>query len=576
VRVKRFGCFVLLLVLSASVFAQESGTEVSEKLRHEHLLASQILADIPNLKLGENRAFVYAKLGGLSCKSDAQNAHAMFEKAITELINAQQQAESSQNKSGYQNDLILSQSTRPQILNLVASCDAEFALDSLFRTRPAAVAKAISQFPTSSKIGGNRWMYNNTAQSELNMEQMLTRLAATQSPERAVALLKDSLKKGITSETLSLLTQLSEKDPTAANDAASDVVGKLVQTKFMIENQPNYQQIGTATNFLTTYTSDGATNRPLKFNDSQMRQLAGNLVSLYLQQSERYGSYVVSPTVVIQIAEKLVPSSVEALKQRQQVNVRRGDYDPELNKLLSSDASAETLVSEAKRLPVASRSSVFQTAAARFAQRGELDRALALLNENFSDEMLDQATQSLKSQYASTLMYAGRFTEAEALIDQLQDGARLSSLINLANVIYQKDPEKNKEYATAVLGKARSLVSDQPENSNEFSNLMQIITAYGNITPTEAFRTFEPLIPQMNELTDAYATVNQFQGGGNVRQGEYLMSQGANFGYYYDPSIFRTLAKNDFDRTMRLIDGFSRREVRLGMQLQLAEMINNQ
>jgi len=135
---------------------------------------------------------------------------------------------------------------------------------------------------------------------------------------------------------------------------------------------------------------------------------------------------------------------------------------------------------------------------------------------------------------------------------------------------------KNKSYALSVLGKARSLISDQPENSTEFSNLMQIVAAYGNISPDEAFRSFEPLIPQINELSDAFAIVNQFQGGGNMRQGEYLLSQGFSFGYYYDPSIVSVLAKNDFDRTMKLIDGFSRREVRLALLLQLAENVNNQ
>jgi hypothetical protein len=127
-----------------------------------------------------------------------------------------------------------------------------------------------------------------------------------------------------------------------------------------------------------------------------------------------------------------------------------------------------------------------------------------------------------------------------------------------------------------VLGKARSAISDRPENSTEFSNLMQIIAAYGNIAPDEAFRSFESIISQMNELADAYAIVNQFQGGGNMRQGEYLLSQGISFGLYYDQSILRVFVKNDFDRTMKLIDGFSRREIRLSMLLFLAENANYQ
>ena len=172
-------------------------------------------------------------------------------------------------------------------------------------------------------------------------------------------------------------------------------------------------------------------------------------------------------------------------------------------------------------------------------------------------------------------MYAGKYTEAETMIDQLPEYGRSIILINLANTIYRADPEKNKSYALSVLGKARSLVSDQPENSTEFSNLMQVIIAYSDIAPDEAFRSFEPLVPQINELSDAYATVNQFQGGGNMRQGEFPLSQGVSFGFYYDPSVFRLFAKNDFDRTMKLIDAFSRREIRLALLLYLAEYPNN-
>ena len=61
-----------------------------------------------------------------------------------------------------------------------------------------------------------------------------------------------------------------------------------------------------------------------------------------------------------------------------------------------------------------------------------------------------------------------------------------------------------------------------------------------------------------------------------TRQGEFLMTQGISYGYYgADFSLLRALAKNDFDRTMNLIDTFSRREIRIALKLQLAESIMN-
>ena len=89
--------------------------------------------------------------------------------------------------------------------------------------------------------------------------------------------------------------------------------------------------------------------------------------------------------------------------------------------------------------------------------------------------------------------------------------------------------------------------------------MMQIIQSFAMIEPSEAFRLYEPLIPQMNELSDASAVINGFQGSGNVRQGEYMLINGDSFGYYgADFSVLQPLAKTDFDRTLNLINTFTR------------------
>jgi hypothetical protein len=161
------------------------------------------------------------------------------------------------------------------------------------------------------------------------------------------------------------------------------------------------------------------------------------------------------------------------------------------------------------------------------------------------------------------------------MIDELPENGRGNALINLANAIYQKNPAENKSYAVAILGKARALISDKPENSGEMQNLMQIINAYSTVEPSEAFRLFEPLIGQMNELSDAAAIINGFQGNSNVRQGEFLMTNGYSWGFYVgDFSVFSKLATTDSDRTTNLINGFTRREIRISLKMQLAENLN--
>ena len=76
----------------------------------------------------------------------------------------------------------------------------------------------------------------------------------------------------------------------------------------------------------------------------------------------------------------------------------------------------------------------------------------------------------------------------------------------------------------------------------------------------------------MNELSEAAVIISGFQRSSNIQKGEFLMTQGIPLGFYgADFSVLQILLKNDFDCTMSLIDGFTRREIRIALKLQLAE-----
>ena len=67
-----------------------------------------------------------------------------------------------------------------------------------------------------------------------------------------------------------------------------------------------------------------------------------------------------------------------------------------------------------------------------------------------------------------------------------------------------------------------------------------------------------------------------FQKGSNVKGGEFVITNGNSLGIIsFDSSIFKKLAEKDFDRTMNLINNFSRRENQIALKMQLAEGILN-
>ena len=567
--------FLLLFIFPAYTFSQIDEA-AKEKQRRKTMVIERILSDVPNLKLNENRALVYAKVGNLIWQSDAKRARALFQNAVGELLNAQTLAEADRKNIGYQNDLLTGQTTRPQILNAVASRDAELALEYLYKTRPAKISQVMSaSSDKKSKISNQYSNYGYLIQNEINLEQSFMRLAADQNPERAIKLLKESLKKGLSNETLNQLKKLCEKDAASADQLATEIVGKIIQSGFDAENQANYHNANIATSFLTEFIREKSpTEKFIKFENSQMQNLADRLIAYFLQQNARYGNY--SAYSILPIAEKLAPTSVAKIKQAGKNNSRRGlDFydDPEINKLLNNaDTTTEELLSKAGNFPVESRRQIYQTAANKLVQNGDLSRAAEILNDNFSDDALEDALRNLNWQYSYHLISAGKFEQAELVIDEMPENTRLNLLVNLANAIYQKNPADNKSYAAAILGKARALISEQPEDNGEMSGLMQIISTYSAIEPVEAFRLYESLISQINELSDAAIKINGFNRNSNVKQGEFVISSGNPLNFLgADFSVLGKLAANDFERTLNLINGFTRRETVISLQLQLLE-----
>ena len=570
--------FLSVVLLPSILLAQDQGADAAakEKLRRRNALIEQVLADLSNMVLGENRAFIGVRIGSLLWDSDEKRARAMFQTAANELMNAQTFAETAQKKTGNQNDLATGGQTRTQILTAIANRDAELALDLLVKTRPTLIARAMASQAAADKKPATNGNYYYLAQNETNLEQSFIRLAAEQNPERMVKLLKDALSKDVTNETINLLKKLHSKDPDAAKEIGSRIVDKLIRSNFKNSGQPNYQVMQTVINFLNDYTNSRNSNdKSFRFDESQMANLSEKLISYFLENGAGQAGYMAYS--IVPIAEKLSPSSVEALKKIAKASSGRGDwggYDPDLQKVFSSNLTADQMLAEVKKFPPEGQLQIYQRAAAKFVEQGDMARATAIINEDLPDEYRDDAIRNLNVQYANNLIGAGKFAEAERLIDEQPENNRTYALINLATAIYQKDPIENKTYAMAVVGKVRAFLPEKPEDNTDMQGFMQIVNAYLTIDPSEAFRMYERLVPQINELAEASVVLSPFQGNNNVRRGEFVLSEGNSFGYYgVDGSAFSTFANKDLDQTVKLVDMFSRREIRIALKLQLAESL---
>jgi hypothetical protein len=574
--------FVFVLLLASTGVAQTTTAQDPEaaklKVERRAKLVSSISRDAAEFVLPENGAIVSARLGVTIWKEDPERAGSQFRNAVASLIAAQDSAEASKSSSRSY-DLLNSQSVRPMIINYIAVADAEFALESLYKSRPIAVQKALAQRSSQTKLNpGQNFAY--LAQQETNLEQRLIRMVAEQKPQRSAEMLKETIKKQISSETLAMLKTLWEKEPANANELANGVVDRLIAAPFWTSNnQANYELFNVSNAILGEFARDRSPEeKGLTFDESRMRSLARKVISSYIEHGTGMG-YV--PLQAIEpIANRFGLSASFAQLRTVAKSTRSFGHmgpsqdDPEYTKLMAGNPKADTLLAEAKKFPPETRRSIYITAANRMSDEGQYGRALAMLNEQLEDDALENAISSLNWYYAHLLVQRGQYDAAEALMMQFNENNRISALTSLATTIFNQDQKENRSRANAILQRVRSILPETPETNSEFSQLFQLINVMANVDPTEAFRNLEPLVDDMNRLTEAWAVVNAFQGG-NVRSGEYSLAGGNNLGIYLDPGMVKNLADNDFSRTLALVDGFSRREMRVMILMSLLEMQTN-
>jgi hypothetical protein len=219
--------FILFLFCLPPTPAQTSPTEsetekneAREKLVNQtYKLLEEGLAEAESLKLWENRALAFAMAGELLWKKDQKQARALFRNAADELIRGNVQPKE---KSGNYGEFYYWQQRSPRrvILLLIATHDADLAIELLKETRPPGLQAAIDSQKIPAVKGQNRTAVErsikksneNRVNEEINLEQQFAVKAAEQDPEKAARIIRESLKKGVSRSAINLIQKVSKKD----------------------------------------------------------------------------------------------------------------------------------------------------------------------------------------------------------------------------------------------------------------------------------------------------------------------------------------------------------------------------
>lgn len=557
-----------LIVVNAlvGVSAQTDGGKVNEKLKQQAALLEQIAKDADALRLPENRALVSAKLGDAFWATDEKRARQMFQNSINALIAAQIEAEGEKKPPGIFHGLLYGVSPRQEILTMIASRDAEFALDAFYKSRPSKVAQALATAAagTDSKDSKSR----QCAVNETNFEQGLISKFGDQNPPRALKLFRESLAKGVTYEALNLIEKLKTKDLELARQLAAEVAGKLLATDFEKDSQ--------AANLTPAFVNEyGKKPEPdaivIKVDDKILRDLTAKMVRNILKLDS--GEYDIE--YILPMVEKYAPESLAALKQRKakyDKENKREEYDA-FGKLMEGDPSAEKLLSEADKYPDELKNQIYYSAAEKIAQTGNVEGAKKLIASRLPEGERENYLTQINYNLIQQAITAEKYDEAALLINQIPvENSRFYFFIQLATTIYQKKPAENKQRALNVIKQARALISQPVETLEDIAFMTQIAATVAEIEPEQSFQILENLIYQSNEFIEASAIVSRYRNDGSVRKGELIVnSYGSVNGLNNLAQILATLKKKDFGRTSVLINGFQRLEIRVSLEMQLIE-----
>ena len=564
----RFLFFLALLIFPTAIFAQNDEEAAKEKIRQQTEFLEQVLGDAKNLRLPENRAFVFGKVGNALWQTDEKRARQLFQDAITDLIAAQTEAATEKNGKQWFGNLIYGQSPRWEILYMLANRDADFALEAMVRTRPPKLNDLLAGKKTDYQTQTGQYV-----NSENQNEQRLLGIAAQQNPERAVKLLRESLKKGVNYETFGLVRQIFEKNEKTGNELAEEVGQKILEMPLDETNRDSSLLQSFLTEFARPPTPE---NKSAKISDALIRSLSDKVLKFLLAQNN---SIYVNDSA-FKIIEKFSPAAVAQVRQKQaklqEQNQNMSERDKDYSRLMQNDVSADELLSQVGKFQSYQRTEIYQRAAQKIAQSGNISQARNILSDNLPDEEADRYLSQFDYNAANQAAAQGNFAEVNALINQISDeNLRLSALINLASAIYQKNPKENQSQAAAVLDQARAILPDTPENLAEINSLLGIASNYVQIDAAQAFRLTESVVPALNEFSEASAVLAKFNSGGNFRQGEFQINTNGNFLRTYNLTyLLQRLKAVDFGRAVQLTKNFNRLDVRLALQLQIIDSIS--
>jgi hypothetical protein len=562
--------FTLILLLLTNATAQEiapvdKSKEEEQKAQAELekkalSLLDETLDGAQLLKLPENRSYIFATAADLLWTHDEKRARGFFQDALNALADAIRNTGASELARDPTGWVLMEQ--RREILVNAARHDPQFALDLLRTSRQAFTENMPS--------------YARYMDQELLLEQSIAAEVAAKDPKKALQMAQESLAKGISYETMSLLRQLQMKDGEAATSFANDLIKKLHTTDFTKNPQAAYVALELL-HMLTQPVKPASKLKPLALDEQTKNDLADTLINAAMNGSPEQPVFMMLQPLMPEL-EKRAPERIAQLRRKLAESADKLDPMYKMMMQYSSlmrDGKPEELLAAAAKAPPDMRGNLYRSAALKFMESGDLERARQIISDNLKGDDRDRWLAQVDQQIIARALKENKLDEARKLLERINPKeARLAQIAVMATKLFEKGDRKT---ALALLDETQELVNRAPENQAEMTAMLQVARAYAVIEPARAYGILEPMLDQVNALLAAAALLEKFGSDrGLFKEGEYRLSVSR----YYSNSLttqyakeLNALARADFGRTRALADRLQRDETRLMARLLIAQAV---
>jgi tetratricopeptide (TPR) repeat protein len=558
---------------SQSVDAEAAKQAAREAQEQKALkLLDQVIDESGTLKVPENRIHIFAVATGLLWPRDEKRARELLKAAADTLAGMIASVDPADPASS--NELSQLFQTRSELFQIALNYDASAALDFLRKTR----------------IPG---MVDQETQLELNAAWRLT----SEDPQAALQIAERALASGVTSNLAGIAYQLLPKDPSAAAQLAADILHKVQSEDLAANNQSFWlamsmiQPAMQAAQAQAAADAGGTSSAPggLLLSSADLTSLINKVVTTSLNLARNnfgYGEWQTGRNALTQIQsmlpqiEKVDPqlSGKIAGQISSALQVAPSASNPNaVIQNLAQNGTADDLIKAAESAPPGMREQYYQQAAWKAMNQNDIDKAVQIVNENYTNpmsrqQMLDQIEQ--RSVWKS--INDGRIEEARALILRIRSREqRVQALVNLADHVIEKGDKKK---ALELLDEARAMLPETPENYYQVSLLMNLGGHYSSIDPSRGVQALNVIAGLLGKLIPAGEALEGFDIQSTFKYGEMLMQPRSQLGntMMQFAEQLGNLATSDYTDAIAAAENAGRPELRMLSELSIASRMLNE